>query len=141
MVPNNDDGLIIIPEDHIVSEEDYFMEEDEDDSETGEDEPTIPANAEEVVVADLDDNIEAVPCNTRPKRVNAGAGVERLQMDFSGKEYGTKREFYFVTNGEQVKLEAREPESTSYMKMSCDVIFTQISANAGIKNMENQQWR
>ena len=87
-------------------------------------------------MADLDDNIDAAPGNTRPRRDNAGAGVERLQIDFSGKRYGTKREFNFVTNGEHVKLEAGEHDEASYMKMACDVIFTQMTANAGIKKHE-----
>ena len=53
-----------------------------------------------MVVADLDDVHEPAPtANTRPRRTNAGAGVERLQMSFSGQGYGAKREFNLVTNG------------------------------------------
>ena len=47
--PSNNDGLIIIHEDHIVSREDSFVEQDEDDletdkngPETDEDELSIP---------------------------------------------------------------------------------------------------
>ena len=49
----------------------------------------------------IDDVEGEVATNTRPRQTNAGAGVERIQMDFSGKGYGAKREFNFVLNGQK----------------------------------------
>jgi len=46
--------------------------------------------AEEVVVADLDKETYGIPSSTRPKRTNTGAGIERIQIVFAGKEYGAK---------------------------------------------------
>ena len=54
-------------------------------------------------------------------------------MDFAGKGYGAKREFNFVTNGIKTKCKVKELDTISLMKIACDVIFTQMSANAGIK--------
>ena len=55
---------------------------------------------EEVIVADVDD----VPvANSRPRRANVGAGVERLQMEFQGKGYQAKREYNFTTNSVQTQ--------------------------------------
>ena len=53
-------------------------------------------------------NNDTTYSNTRPRRVNAGAGVERIHMDFVGKGYGAKREFNFVTNGEKTKREVKK---------------------------------
>ena len=57
---------------------------------------------DEVIVADIDDEVTNVETeqHSRPSRDNAGAGVERLQIDFHGKGYGRKEEFNFVTNSE-----------------------------------------
>ena len=49
--PNNDEGLIIVPEDNIVSEEESFVESD-DDNDT---ELQHTSSEEEVVVADIED--------------------------------------------------------------------------------------
>ena len=57
-VPNNDDGLIIVPEDNIVSEEEDFIEHDDEvdaESDVASENASI---AEEVIVADIDDNPE-----------------------------------------------------------------------------------
>ena len=53
--------------------------------------------------------------STRPRRENAGAGVERLQMDFKGKEYASVQHKQFL------------------LKRSLHVLLTQMSANEGIK--------
>ena len=83
----NNEGLVVIHKDNIVSEEEVFVEEtDEDDKDslTSED-SNVPA-----IVAELDDQREGEVAS-RPRRTNAGAGVERIQMDFTGKYYGAKR--------------------------------------------------
>ena len=42
-------------------------------------------------VANLDENIESKVLRTRPRRHNAGSGVERLQADFSNTGYWLAR--------------------------------------------------
>ena len=86
-------------------------------------------------MADIDDEIEqAVPAEEgRPRRVNAGAGVERIQMDFRGQGYGAKREFNFVMNGKKETANQHDMMQHNYMQTACDVVFTQMSANAGFK--------
>ena len=55
-------------------------------------------------------------------------------MDFSNKGYGSTREFNFVTNGVKVDPNTNDRSNhTSYMKLALDIIFTQMSANAGFK--------
>ena len=44
----------------------------------------------EVAVAAIDNADVAVAGNTRPRRANTGAGVERIHIDFSDKDYGSK---------------------------------------------------
>ena len=131
-VSNDDEGLIVVPEDNIVSEEESFVESDDDD----ETEAQSTSIEEEVVVADIDDEdpdqSETVE-DRRPRRANAGAGVERLQMDFQGQGYGAKREFHFVTNGQKTNVESSDTSQCTYMQKACDVIFTQMSANVGFK--------
>ena len=80
---NDDDSLIVIREDNIISEEESFVEQDEDAVKTNEDEIETdrdeiyftPEEEEVVVVASIDD-ADATSSNTRPRRVNAGAGVQ-----------------------------------------------------------------
>ena len=53
------------------------------------------------MVVELDDQTEREGYS-RPRRENAGAGVERMQMGFDRKSYGTKRtkrQYNFLTNG------------------------------------------
>ena len=141
-IPNNDDGLIIVPEDNIVSEEEDIIEPNDEIDEGSDIASENASIAEEVIVADVDDNPEEpmVTEHGRPRRVNAGSGVERIQMDFHGKGYGAKREFTFVTNGKIEKAQKDDTEQYTYMQMACNVIFTQMSANSGFKNMVNQLW-
>ena len=143
-IPNNEDGMIVLPEENIVSEEEDFVEteygEHDDDThvpEHGEhdDDTHVPEVAMEeslVAVAPLDDMEIKTVGSTRPKRSNSGAGVEIIQMDFSGKGYGAKRQFTLVTNGVKVHPNTTKEEYT-YMKTALDVVFTQMTANAGIK--------
>ena len=85
----------------------------------------------EVTVADVDDML--VP-NSRPRRNNTGKGVERLQMDFHGKGCQSKRECNFVTNSASIEAKGEAGNiADSYMKLACNVIFTQIAAKRGFK--------
>ena len=103
-----------------------------------------------MIVADLDDNLEPAPTtSSRPRRTNAGAGVERIQMDSTGKGYGTRCEFNFdlVTNGITESKKQEESSQHTLMQVACDAILTQtakqgasgkqMSATKGIKNMVN----
>ena len=78
-----------------------------------------------VAVAALDDEEPDAPIYTRPRQENAGAGVERIQMGFSGKGYGSTREFNFLTNCMKVDPNTNNQTSPiSYMKLTLDTIFT-----------------
>ena len=79
-IPNNDDGLIIVPEDNIVSEEEDIIEHNDEIDEGSDIASENASIAEEVIVADVDDNPEEpmVTEHGRPRRVNAGSGVERI---------------------------------------------------------------
>ena len=57
-------------------------------------------------------------------------------MDVSGKIYDAKRQFNFVTNGKKVDQSINDHQDPiSYMKIACDIIFTQMTDNAGIKKI------
>ena len=53
------------------------------------------------VVAIIGDDVDQLQMRNRPRRANAGAGVERLQMDLHGQEYKLRREFNFASQGDQ----------------------------------------
>ena len=79
-----------------------------------------------VAVAPLGDvEIETVS-NTRSRRSNSGTVVERIQIDFSGKVYGSKRQLNFSTNGVKVYPNSSKKEDP-FMKISLNIIFTQMS--------------
>ena len=128
---DGNEGLIFAPEDNIVSDDEAFIEDEVDTvDDIGAVAQTNEAT-EEVTVADVDDTPVS---NDRPRRTNAGAGVERLQMDFSGKGYQAKREYNFATNSTSTEAKGEACISTdSYMKLACDVIFTQMTAKKGFK--------
>ena len=60
--------------------------------------------------------------NTRPKRANAGKGVERLEIKFRGKKYGTQ--FTSTVNKKNIH---------DMHKLAVDVTFTQMASKKGIK--------
>ena len=132
VLEENDEGLMMIHEDNIVSEEEDFTEEDiESEEEVQTDEiKNVPA-----VVAELDDIpiLDTSNSTSRPRRANTGAGVERLQMDFSGKGYGARREFNFVTNEKKEKLSQSDLLQHSFMQVAYDVILSQTVASVGPK--------
>ena len=69
----------------------------------------------------------------RPRRANIGAGVERMQIYFRGKGYDAKRKFSFIKNGKTQKVNKEQMTQYIYMQMAIECIFTQMSANAGLK--------
>ena len=77
---NEAEGLIVVPEENIVIEEESMVEsETESISEQDEDSYTSTVE-EDVIVADIEDNVtpDETVQHSRPRRANAGAGVERL---------------------------------------------------------------
>ena len=92
--------------------------------------------AEEATVADLDD--APVP-NDRSRRTNAGKGLGRLQMDFQGKGYQSKREHNFITNSASTEGKGEASNSVeSYTKLACDVIFTRMTAKRDFKQCSSK---
>ena len=61
--------------------------------------------------------------------------MERLQMDFHWKGYGSKREYNIVTNGHVDKLGGSDISMKNYMKVACAIIFSQMSAKLGLKKV------
>ena len=125
--------MIIVPEDNIVSEEESFVNNENDIHKENID--------EEVAVADIDDVIDQdeETMYTRPTRENPGVGVERIQMDFHGREYGTKREFNFVTNVTKKSETNVHTTQRTYIQLACNIIFTQMHVIKGFKNMGRLQ--
>ena len=133
-IQDNEEGVIVVAEDNIISEEESFVENEEDEDLNGSVDTQEEPNAEEVVVASIDDHEPEQPTtHSRPRRTNAGAGVNRIQMDFTGKGYGAQREFHFVTNGKTKTINREEMSQRTFMQMATDIIFTQMSANKGFK--------
>ena len=91
-------------------------------------------DSEEAIIANIDDEEESEQsvAQSRPRRLNAGAGVERIQMEFTGKGYGARRELNFVTNRKINKI-SQEVSQHTCMKITTDNIFTQMSARKGFK--------
>ena len=69
--------------------------------------------------------------NDRPRRTNAGAGVERLQMDTHCKEYGTTREFNLLHNDASGNIKPIDKDDL--METAYEVIFTQMSIKPKLK--------
>ena len=63
--------------------------------------------------------------NTRPRRANAGKGIERHKMKFGGNKYGTQ--FTNIT-GEKKKYFIHDMH-----KLDVDVTFNQMTATKVIK--------
>ena len=63
------------------------MENEEDESDESREEEYMANIEQEATIADIDDDPKQIdsPVHSRQRRANAGAGVERLQMNFSGK--------------------------------------------------------
>ena len=114
-IQEDDEGLVVVRNDNIVSEQEDFIEESEDeDAPTGESEPEGTT-----VVAALDDNteIDTIQQNSRPRRTNIGSGVDRLHMCFEGKGYGSQREFNLITNGKTETYNIHDHKHKTYMTL------------------------
>ena len=89
--------------------------------------------SEEVMVSDLDDEDDMIPRSTGLRRTKEGSRVEGIQIDFTGKGYGAKHEVNFMINGVKDERETKKHDVMSYMQIACNVVFMQMSADAGIK--------
>ena len=134
---NVNDGLIIVPRDNIVSDDEELVDNDSGHDVDAETVHTLDDASNETAVAELDDEPMVVDTatNSRPRRANAGAGVERLQMEFGGKGYGAKREYNMATNGKEGGHEDNIIDTSDYMQIACNVMFTQMNAKIGLKSM------
>ena len=131
IIDEDNEGLLFVPEDNVVSDDETFIENDTDTVDDLGAVVQTNEDLEEVVVADVDDGPAE---NSRPRRANAGAGFERLQMDFQGKGYEAKREYNFTSNSTNTGEKGEVINSAdSYMKLACDVVFTQMTAKRGFK--------
>ena len=52
-------------------------------------------------------------------------------MDFSGKGYGARCDFKFVTNGNKEKTNQSDLLQYSFIQVACGVIFAQTVASEG----------
>ena len=113
----------------VIEEEQESDESDDKDIEiivTEENEETV----EKQVDIDIDNFATSDIENAeRPRRSNAGNGVERLPMAYGGKYYITSENKHFL-----LKLEAKERTEESkrlgnFMKRTVDVIFAQEQSN------------
>ena len=109
----NDTGEI-----ESISEEEETYEKDP--SEHDESESGSPDESKEIT-------------NTRPKRSNAGKGVERLEMSFKGKEYGTvvsntAHQFATLDYGGRHNCEVFPLDD--YHRVAVNVMFTQAGEHA-----------
>ena len=134
--PNNEDGMIVLLVENIISDEEGLVESEDEEAEFDAYVPEVAIEDRVVAIAALDDEETDVVNHTRPRRENIGAGVESMQMNFSRKGYGSKCEFNFTTNGIKVNPNTDNlANSTSYVELALDIIFTQMSANAGFKKI------
>ena len=89
--PNNENSMILLPEERIVSEEEEFVEIEDGEHDDEDHVPEVAMEERVVAVAPFDEvEIEAVG-NTRPRRSNSGIGVERIRMYFSRKVHSTRQ--------------------------------------------------
>ena len=110
-----------------MGNEDSIKEEHEEE---GEETSTQTTDNEIVVGVEIDNEIEPDPSTikSRPRRANTGAGVERIQMECSGKGYGAKREFNFATNYNKTNNAQTDMSNDALSSATCLVIFAQMSS-------------
>jgi len=94
-------------------------------------------NEERASLEQINDVINEENYNNRPRRTNAGMGVDRLQMSFDGKAYTHEKERQFLIVDEDYNkdegMNTYYSDMNTYYSMACDVMFTQMSAKKGIK--------
>jgi hypothetical protein len=78
-------------------------------------------------VANLDADIGTETITGRPKRSNAGSGIDRLQMSFDNTEYKSAKQFNFTTIGKALETDHRINREITYLQLACNVLFTQMA--------------
>jgi hypothetical protein len=134
---SSDDEVEIIDE-HITNDNDLaeahdiieIVDEEEETNQTDE-----VMNEGNIVDEDVETN-----ANGRPRRAAAGAGVERLEMSFGGKEYASVNNHQFLmTQDHSINKDIKPMGKSSYHRIAVDACFAQVarysqmSAKAGIK--------
>ena len=139
---NNEEAESIVVED--VNDEDDYTTDDSDYTTDISNDNTIPDANEENMCTENND---------RPRRVNAGSGVDRLEMKFGGKTYDEAKSQFTqkkqslamkrwsnrkrLRHAVQLLRRARCKNDTTtaneWMNIAIKVMFTQMSAKRGIK--------
>jgi hypothetical protein len=123
--------------------------DEENDAHNDDDNNAITNDQDEVDDVMTEDNVDKLEgrANERPRRENAGAGVERLEMSFGTKEYASQSKKQFTMKGVQgiaEKTNSTLSKERTYMDIATNVMFTQMSeysqmsAKAGIKRFGEQ---
>ena len=127
-----EDGLDVVPEENIVSDEDDIVEPEEEHTDEDDDNNGEASDDDVAIVANIDDNVEENAIRNRPRRANAGAGVERLQMDTHGQGYNVRREFNLTNCGDHDNGANNKVEYT-FLSTACEVLFTQMTTQPELK--------
>jgi hypothetical protein len=109
-----------------------------------EDEEEITNEADEIMNEvdgnDVEESVMEGNVNQRPRRAAAGAGVERLEMSFGGKEYASINNHQFLmTDDPTTQKELKPLGQALYHQIAVNACFAQVarysqmSAKAGIK--------
>jgi hypothetical protein len=69
------------------------------------------------------------PTTSRPRRAAAGAGIDRLEMNFGGKSYYTVKHRQML----MTKIRNYTTKAEGFHRAAVDVMFTQMSAKRGMK--------
>ena len=110
------EGLTFSHEENVVSDNETFIENEVDAAEDVGAVAQMNEAAEEVTAADIDD--VPVP-NSVPRRINAGKGIERLQMNFQRKACQSKWKCNFIANSASAEAKGETGNSAdSYMKVA-----------------------
>lgn len=140
VVVDNQEGLDVVIEDNIVSEEDDIVDpndEEDEESNVNQQDENDNDNIEDVaVVANIDDEAEPVNeyMNNRPRKTCAGAGVERMQVNYDRKGHAYQRQFNLIHNG-KLNTKGNEDSDVTHvlMQVACNVMFTQMNSRPELK--------
>ena len=78
-VQDNEEGVTVVAEDNIVSKEKSFVKNKEEEDMNNSLDTQKEPDTEEVVASIDDHESEQSTAQSRPKRINTGAGVERIK--------------------------------------------------------------
>jgi hypothetical protein len=124
----------------------YPLEIDETSIDTI-DEPINNSNDTEdsnQMVEETSENPDPPVLNNRPRRTNAGAGVERLVMDMKGKDYLSYKHKQFMMKSKMnrtkknviltmMQKKGQNANNSNMLKRAVGIMFQQMSAKKGIR--------